>query len=122
MLLGHLYYYKNQGCTFCMYVCMYVCVCVMFMQATFPFMDQLHILHNQVLTLEGGQWLFKLQSYKNKNKINQQNRAKTYRSTYPIKYDVTCVLCVRVCMQVRTFVVQLLLFATVNNSNFSAVK
>ena len=35
----HLYYYKNLGCV-------YVCMCVMFMQATFPLMDQLHILHN----------------------------------------------------------------------------
>ena len=25
---------------------MFVCLCVMFMQATFPLMDQLHILHN----------------------------------------------------------------------------
>ena len=36
---NYLYYYKNRGC-------MSVCVCVMFMQATFPLMDQLHILHN----------------------------------------------------------------------------
>ena len=38
---NNLYYYKNQGC-----VCVFVCLCVMFMQATFPLMDQLHILHN----------------------------------------------------------------------------
>ena len=36
---NYLYYYKNRGCV-------YVCMCVMFMQATFPLMDQLHILHN----------------------------------------------------------------------------
>ena len=88
---------------------MFVCLCVMFMQATFPLMDQLHIYTIIGLDPEGGQWLFKLQSYSN-NKNYRRNRAKyprhrytpqnsicgtvvKYRSTYPIKYDVTsCVL------------------------------
>ena len=53
-----------------------VCLCVMFMQATFPLMDQLHILHNHRSWPWGGQWLFKFKSNHNQTK-NRQN-AKQY--------------------------------------------
>ena len=104
-LVVHLYYYKNQGCVcVCLWVCV-SCICrppshwwISFIFYTIIGLDR-----------EGGQWLFKLQSYNNK-KNYWRNRAKyprhrytpqnsicgtvvKYRSTYPIKYDVTsCVL------------------------------
>ena len=55
-----------------MCVCLCVCVCVMFMQATFPLMDQLHI-HYTIIGLdpEGGQWLFKFKSNHNNKKIDK---------------------------------------------------
>ena len=100
-LLQHLYYYKNQGC---------LCVCVSCLCRP-PSHWWISFTFYTIIGLdpEGGQWLFKLQSYNN-YKNYRPNRAKylrhrytpqnsicgtvvKYRSTYPIKYDVTsCVL------------------------------
>ena len=93
-----LYYYKNQGCAVC-----YVC----HVYAGHLPINWISFIFYTIIGLdpEGGQWLFKLQSYNN-NKIYRRNRAKyprhrytlqnsicgtvvKYRSTYPIKYDVT---------------------------------
>ena len=94
----------------CVCVCVCLCVCVSCLCRP-PSHWWISFIFYTIIGLdpEGGQWLFKLQSYNN-NKNYRRNRDKyprhrytpqnsicgtvvKYRSTYPIKYDVTsCVL------------------------------